>query len=78
MNNRTELVTLKEAARQLAVCRTTVYRLAWAGKLRLFRIGARSTRVRAADIEALLTNAPEINLRAPSGAHSDAAPADAA
>lgn len=78
MNNPTELITLKEAARRLAICRTTVYRLAWSGKLRLYRIGTRSTRVRLADIETLLAQAPEIELRAPSGAHNAAAPADAA
>ena len=78
MNNQSELITLKEAARRLSVCRTTVYRLAWSGKLRLFRIGTRSTRIRLADLENLLTSASEIELRPPAGARGAADPAEAA
>jgi len=65
MSPTTELITVKEAARRLAICRTTIYRLAWSGRLKLYRVGERSTRVRAADIETLLAEAPEIQLRGP-------------
>ena len=57
-----DFVTVKEAARRLSVCRTSVYRLAWSGKLKLYRLGARSTRVRADDVEKLLTNAEPVRL----------------
>jgi excisionase family DNA binding protein len=62
--------TLREACSRLAISRTSLYRLHWAGRLRLYRIGSRSTRVRSADIEAMLAEAPEISLRGPSGARA--------
>jgi excisionase family DNA binding protein len=49
-----EWLTIAEACRRLKVTRATLYRWARRGRLRLFRLGERTTRLRREDVEALL------------------------
>ena len=53
-----EWLTIAEACRRLKVTRATLYRWARGGKLRMYRMGERSTRVRLSDIDALLRQNP--------------------
>ena len=47
----TEWLTIPEASSYLKVTRTTLYRWARQGRLRLYRLGTRATRVRRSDLE---------------------------
>ncbi len=49
----TELLTLKEAARELGISMPTVYRWARSGRLRTFQVGPHATLTTLADVEAL-------------------------
>lgn len=51
--------TVSEAARQLAVSPSTIWRWIEAGKLRAFRIGERTIRIRDWDLEAVFRPARE-------------------
>lgn len=46
-------VSLQEAARRLRVSRATLYRWSREGRIRLYRIGPRATRMREEDLERL-------------------------
>ena len=50
-----EWLTVSEACSRLKVTRATLYRWARLGKLRMYRLGERTTRVRREDIESLIT-----------------------
>jgi excisionase family DNA binding protein len=52
-----ELLTIKEAAKAYKICRTNLYAAMNAGKLSAIKIG-RSTRIRRADMDALLATMP--------------------
>lgn len=54
----TGMVTLQEASRRLCVSRATLYRWSRQGRLRLFQVGPRATRVREEDLRALEEAAP--------------------
>lgn len=47
----TEWLTIPEASRYLKVTRATLYRWARQGRLRLYKLGARATRVRRSDLD---------------------------
>lgn len=51
----TELMTLKEAAKELGVGNATIHRWANEGRLRSFRVGPHATLTTLADVEALKT-----------------------
>ena len=48
------LMTVKEAARQLKVCERTVWRWIKDGKLKSYRVGVRAIRVREDDLKQFL------------------------
>lgn len=50
-------ITLKEATRRLAVSRATLYRWAEAGRITLYKLGPRATRVKLEELERLVTEA---------------------
>lgn len=58
-DNGGRLVTLADAAETLGVSVRTVRRLIAHGYLEGYRVGPRAIRVRAADVEAVLTRMPE-------------------
>lgn len=47
----TEWLTMSEASSYLKVTRATLYRWAREGRLRLYKLGARATRVRRSDLD---------------------------
>ncbi|WP_232469793.1 helix-turn-helix transcriptional regulator [Burkholderia pseudomallei] len=53
-----KLYKVREVMRQLSISKTTVYRLVGAGKLRLVKIGTRSSYITAESVDAFLA---EIN-----------------
>ena len=55
MTTTAEWLTVAEACRYLRVTRATIYRWARQGKLRLYRLGARGTRLRAVEVEHLIS-----------------------
>lgn len=56
----TELMTLKEAAKELGVGNATIHRWAGSGRLRSFRVEPHATLTTLADVEALKTERTQI------------------
>lgn len=52
------MITLQEACRRLSVSRATLYRWSRQGRLRLYQVGPRSTRVREEDLQELESARP--------------------
>lgn len=52
------MITLHEACHRLSVSRATLYRWSRQGRLRLYRVGPRATRVREEELEALESARP--------------------
>ncbi|HEY7467686.1 MAG TPA: helix-turn-helix domain-containing protein [Dehalococcoidia bacterium] len=55
----TRWLTISEACDYLRITRATLYRWARKGMIRLYKVGARSTRVRLEDLQRLATPADE-------------------
>lgn len=55
----TEWLTIAEVCEYLKVTRATLYRWAKDGKLRLHKVGARTTRVKRSDVERLVEGHPD-------------------
>ncbi len=55
------LVTLQEATRRLRISRATLYRWAREGRLTLYRLGPRATRIREEDLQRLETEAAPVH-----------------
>lgn len=51
----TELMTLKEARKELGVVNTTIHKWAREGRLRTFKVGPHATLTTLADVETLKT-----------------------
>lgn len=58
-NGPSYLVTVKEAAARLAVSERTVWTLIASGEFRRIKLGSRSTRVNAAEVEAFISRRTE-------------------
>ncbi|WP_261537178.1 helix-turn-helix transcriptional regulator [Burkholderia multivorans] len=56
-----KLYKVHEVTRLLSISRSTVYRLVCAGKLRLVKIGARSSFITAESVDALLAEIKAAN-----------------
>lgn len=50
------LLTLKTASSTAGLSQATLYRMAAAGRLKMVKIGARCTRIRAADLRAFMAS----------------------
>jgi excisionase family DNA binding protein len=68
----TEWLTVAEACAYLKVTRATLYRWAREGRLTLYRLGHRSTRLRQSEVEALLHSEPgeRVTVVGPSGSRT--------
>ncbi|KFL51447.1 hypothetical protein JM78_23785 [Burkholderia pyrrocinia] len=56
-----KLYKVREVMRQLSISKTTVYRLVGAGKLRLVKIGTRSSYITAESVDAFLAEIKAAN-----------------
>lgn len=55
-------LTVEEAARRLSVSRATIYRWAQAGRIQIYKLGPKSSRIKAEDLERLEAEAPLLYL----------------
>lgn len=56
-----KMVTLDEAARRLRISRSTLYRWSQQGRIKLYRLGPRATRIREEDLTKLETAAVQLH-----------------